>query len=212
MTDDEKKKMSDLEAKVTDLTGQVTTLTTEKEAETAKVTELTKTVTEKEAVIAQKTADIVGARRKFSELTAAEKADMTAKEQELQKGHDELDEKMTAFEKTQAESLKKEVDARKERFIAKFAGNDKDLRKKIEDNLSRINDSATMQTEEEVSKVVGDAFNMTGTPRPSSLHAVIGDGQGGASTEGGEQKFAESQQGKDFASKLGIVIPEAPKA
>lgn len=208
MTDEEKKKMADLEAKVAEQATQITTLTTDNEG-------LKKTVGEKDAIITQKNEDLVGLRKEgqaLKALTAKEKEDMTAAEIRLHDATLKLQEDTEAFQKSQQESAQKEIDARKARAIDRIAGNDPEVRKKIEANYGRIVDHDKAQTDEEIAKIATDAFAMTGLPKPNNLRSAINGNDGGVSTEGGDTGFADSKAGTELMGKMGIVLPEAPKA
>lgn len=188
-----------LETKVTDTT---------KLLETANAT-----IADKDRVIAQKTDDVVGARReykKLADMTEAEKSAMSEKEIELQERQEAHEARVAAFEVQQAESLKKEVDARKDRVIARMAGKDPELAQKIRDNYDRIVDSSKAQTEEEVGKVVQEAFNMTGAPQPDPMRAAIqGSGVGEAGADSSGDSFADTTAGKELSSAMGLLEVKA---
>lgn len=174
-----------------------------------------KLVAEKDAIISQKNDDLVGQRREFkklSEMTEAEKSAMSAKEIELQERAEAHEADVKKFREEQAASLKKEVDARRERAITKLAGNDPELKKKIEDNYGRILDNDKAQTEEEIGKVVGDAFNMTGQPKPDPVRAAMQGGGQGEAGAGEAGSFAESKEGKELAGAMGLVEPKPAEA
>lgn len=206
MTEEEKKKMTDLEAKVTEQAAQITTLTGEKDT-------LTKTVAEKDAIIVQKNQDLVGQRKeykKLSEMTDAEKAEMTSKEIELQTRQEQFEADQKAFKDEQEASRQKDIAERRGKAIDKLAGKDPEVRKKIEDNISRIVDHDKAQTEDEVKKLVDDAFGMTGLPKPSAFASINDGGNGGTGEGSGDANFADSQKGKELASMLSLpVIPPA---
>ncbi len=187
-----------LETKATDVA---------KELDTAKAT-----IAEKDRIITEKTEQVVGARKeykKLADMTEAEKEAMSAKEIELQERQEAHEESVAQFQKEQADSLKKEVDARKERAIAKIAGKDPELAQKIRDNYSRILDNDKAQTEEEVAKIVTESFNMTGAPKPDAMRAAIqGSGQGEAGGTGDGTNFAETKEGQELSAALGL--PAAP--
>lgn len=192
------------------------------EASAKKATEdlaaATKTIGEKDTLITQKTDDLVKLRqktgedmKKLSEMTDAEKAAMSEKEIDLQKGLEKLAEDTRIFQEGQAASLKKEVDARRERAIAAIVGKDADLKKKVEDAFSKIVDHDKAQTEEEITAIAGQAFNMLGVPKPDAVRSVVhGGGNGDAGGEVEPGSFANSEAGKSLSQAMGL--PPEPTA
>lgn len=178
-------------------------------------TEHAAAIAEKDAIITTKTNDVVGARKEYKllkDMTEAEKASMSEKEIELQERQEAFDARVGAFEKQQQEFAQKEVAARRAEAIRKIAGTDPELTKKIEDNYGRIKDSELAQTPEEVARVVGEAFNMTGQPRPDPVRQAIqggGNGEAGGGVDGG---FAETTEGKSLASAMGLPEVKADGA
>lgn len=176
-----------------------------------------KTIGEKDVLITQKTDDLVKLRnsttqemKKLSEMTDAEKAAMSEKEIELQKGLEKLAEDTRVFQEGQAASLKKEVDARRARAIAAVAGKDPELVKKVEEAFGKIKDSDKAQTDEEIASVATSAFNMLGVPKPQAVRDAInggGNGDAGAAIEPGS--FANSEAGKSLSQAMGLP-PEPP--
>lgn len=179
---------------------------------TADLATATKTIAEKDVIIQQKTDDVVGARKeykKLADMSKEEKDAMSAKEIELQERQEAHEASVAAFQKSQAEVLAKEVGSRRTAAITRLAGKDPELAKKIEENFARINGSDKAQTEEEVAKFVGEAFNMTGAPKPDPVRNALGgggNGEAGGDTHG--EQFSETAGGKSLAEAMGL--PPAP--
>lgn len=205
-----KLKAAGLEGVITAFETMDGTLTkTKKDLETAQAA-----ITEKDAIIEQKTKDIVGIRHentKLKELTKEEKEKMSQKEIELHDATLALQLKQENFEKTQAESLKREVDARRNRAIDKIVGTkDPELRKKVEDAFGKIKDSDKAQTDEEIAVYAGQAFNMLGVPKPDPVREVINGGSGApAGSEG--NGFAEKPEAVALAGLMGLPTQEPKK-
>lgn len=175
------------------------------------VAERDKTIAEKDAVIDQKNQDIVGARKeykKLKELTDEERQNLSQKEIELHEAALDLQRRQEDFEKLQTDARQKEVDERRTNAIAKIAGKDAELAKKIEDNFKSIVGHDKAQTEAEISQFVEKAFNMTGQARPDPVREAM-NGEGDAPGTGGGDNFAETSQGKELAGMLGLN-QEAP--
>jgi len=179
-----------------------------------KVAELETSLAEKDAVIAQKTKDIVGARKetqKLKELSEREKDAMTEKEIEIHNATLALQEQQESFQKEQQEIQAKEIGARRSNAIKKLVGEDAELAKKVERNIERINGYDKLSTEEEISNLATEAFNMLGVPRPNPIGSAISGGNGNAGQDTSKQSFADTDKGKAVAQQLGIQV-EAPKA
>lgn len=192
------------------LEGVVTAFETQQAELTAaqtKIKESETLIAQKDAIIAQKTEDIVGARRetqKLKELSAEESAKMSEKEIELHNATLALQKRQEEFENMQRQNLQKEVDARKERVIARIAGKDPELKKKVEENYKKIVDHDKAQTDEEIEAVAVQGFNMLGIPRSNPITDVVGGG--GDGTPGGAEGngFSDSGAGKDLATAMGL--------
>lgn len=167
------------------------------------------TIKEKDGIITQKNDDIVkqrqGYHKKLSELSEAEKAQMSEKEIELQQRNEELAERQEKFENDQKEFLAKEVGSRKDKLATRLAGKNPELKQKILDNMSRLNGIDAAQTEEELTVFAKDAYNMLGVPSANPVEEILGGGgEGRAPGQKEENGFAESEQGKSLANALGL--------
>lgn len=209
MTEEEKKQLAD--AKAAQKTAE-DALAAEKTAHEATKAQATTDLAAKDVIIKEKTEQVVGARReykKLSEMSEKEKGELSAAELELKERQEKFDTDLKTFQDNQAASLKKEVDARKAAAIAKYAGKDADLAKKIGENFDRIKDSDKAQTEEEIAKVATEAFNMAGVPRPDPVRGAInngGNGEAGGDSNG--QSFAETKAGTDLMAAMGLATPK----
>ena len=204
--------MDEKDKKIKELTDA---LAAEKAGRATDKTAFEATIAEKDSIITQKTNDVVGARKeykKLSDMTEAEKAAMSEKEIELQKRQEELDARQEGIEKTQKETLQKEVDARKERAISRLAGKDPELAKKIKDSYAKIVDHDKAQTDEEVAAIATSAFNMLGIPKPDGVREAINAGGGEAGGAGGDQNFADTSEGKSLGNALNLKSTEPAPA
>jgi hypothetical protein len=178
----------------------------------ALVAELQKTVAEKDAVIAQKNQDLVGQRKqykKLSDMTQEEKDALSQKEIELQERQEVLDEQLRTFEAKQTELLQKEVGSRKDAALKRLVGDNKEFAEKIRSNFDKIKDSDKAITDDEVSALMGTAFNMLGDERPSPVaEALSADGSAPSAYRTGN--FADTPEGQGLANQLGLA--PAPKA
>ena len=186
-----------------DLATERTTRATEKAA-------LERSIAEKDAVISQKNDDLVNARKsykKLADMTEVEKEALSEKEKELLERQESLEKQTADFQKAQQEAQQKEVDARRGRAIAKIAGKDADLQKKVEDSFKRILDHDKATTEEEIAAIATQAFNMLGVPKPDPVNTAInmgGDGEAGIPVDG--QNYADTQAGKGLMETLGLNL------
>ncbi len=184
-----------------------TELDEEKQGREEDKTNYEKTVAEKDAVIEQKKQDVIGARKKYkklSDMSAEEKEALTEKEFELQKRQEEQDERQDTFEKEQKNNADKEITARRNVEISKFAGEDKELAEKILKNYERIKDADNSSTLEEIKSLTEEAFNMLGVPKADGVESVIGSGGSGTSGETKTEDFSETEKGKNLADALGL--------
>jgi hypothetical protein len=177
----------------------------------AKVTELEGTIQQKDILIEQKNQDIVGARRetqKLKELTETEKEAMTAREIELHNAALTLQADQEKFQSEQKEVQKRQVKETKQRLIAKLAGKNPEIAKKVAENLSKINGVDNAITESELAPFITDAYNMLGTLKPATVNNVLTDGSGDApdSTTQTPENFAEQPEGVALAGALGLAI------
>lgn len=203
MTEEEKKKMKDLED----------SLAAEKKAREDAETAHAKEIEKKDALIEQKTRDIVGARKeykKLSDMTEEEKKGMSAKEMELQKRQEEHEAEVAQFKKDQSERDQKEIEARRERAITKIAGKDPELQGKVKGAFSKIVDHDKAQTDEEIEAIATSAFNMLGIPKSDPVRDVMNGGGGGAPDgNGGGSNFADQKAGKDLSAAMGLPVEKA---
>lgn len=162
---------------------------------------------EKDKLIALKNQDIVGTRQKYKKLadmTEDERMSLTETEVELKRRAEELEKKQSDFEKSQKEFAQKEITTRRENAIKKLVGSNAEIAEKVKANFARIKDAEGAQTEEEITRLATEAFNMLGDDRPKPIDSVIAD-QGLMASEGIMNSEATPAV-KDLASKMGITI------
>lgn len=200
MTEEEKKKMKDLED----------ALAAEKAGRVEDKTKYDAAIAEKDTLIDQKTRDAIGARKeykKLSEMSETEKAEMSAKEIELQQRQEDHEKSVKKFEDDQKAFTQKEIDARRERAINKIAGSDPELRTKVSDSFKKIVGHDVAQTDEEIGAIAQSAFNMLGIPKVDPVRGAI-NGDGGQAPNGGTggTNFAEEKGGIELAKAMGLPV------
>lgn len=216
--DPKDQKIAELTKQVSDLNAAKTTLETEVTKLKEDNTKLGEDITKKDEVITQKNNDIIGVRKllqkekglpKMSEMTQEQLDKMTETEKTLAIQQEEFARKQEEFAKSQDDLKKKEIESRKSEAIRRFAGKDPELAKKVADNFNRIKDADQAYTPEEISKVVQEAFNMTGAARVSPTNPVANVVQqsGGGDVPDGEAKdFTDTTEGKGLAGLLNLNI------
>lgn len=204
MNEEEKKEFEEAKVKTKEAEDALEAEKTSREEDKAAHKE---TIAEKDAIIEQKKNDVIGARKKYqklSDMSAEEKEALTEKELELQTRQEEQDERQEKFEKDQKELADKESNARRNEAIGKLAGDDKELAEKITANYDRIKDADKASTQEEISALANDAFNMLGVPKKEGVEGAIADGGDGSAGEAKEGDFAETAKGKNIAESLNL--------
>lgn len=215
MTDEEKKKMKDLEDAL-----KAAEKKAEDEAKARDKAE--KAIADKDAIIEQKNKDIVGARAETTRLKAlsdAEKQAMSEAEIKIHNATLKLQEEQEAFQKRQDDMATNERKSRLQAAIKNVSGRDADFAKKVEANIPKIVDHDKAMTIEDIEALVNNAANMTGTPRPSTVKAAISDDSGAVEmNEDGTKKetFDATPVGQDLMSRMGLPtkdpVAPAPKA
>lgn len=205
---DPEKRIKELEAELAAEKSKVTTLETEK-AQLVKDNEgLQQTITEKDELIEQKNQDIIGARRKYKplkEMTDEEKAQLSEEDIKRKEEQDELYERQEAIEKEKAEERKAEQQSRLNKAIDRYANGDKELADKIRNNYSKLRGSDKAHLEEEIAELVDVSVRMMGPDAPDPVRTAHND-RGGAPGSGAEESFADTQDGKELASAMGLSV------
>ena len=133
--------------------------------------------------------------RKLAEMTEAERTALSAKDLEITQRQEFVETQM-------AELAKRQIDGHKADALNMFAGDDVELRKKMEHHYARIIDPAT--TREEISSKMREAFTLsTGrSAAPDAFRTAVA-ATGGYSVP---QKAVEiSGEQRDLAQRLGIT-------
>lgn len=193
-----KAKIAELEGQVASLTGQVTTLT--------------QTVKEKDVLIAQKNNDIIGARKKYKklgEMTDEEKANLTPEQIAEKEAMDEIVTNQEKLAEETAAQQAKEVLERRTQIARKMVGDNQEAIDKVLKNFDLIKGADLATTESEIAPFMTTALNMLGSDRPDPVRSAINGGGGDAPSMNPGQ-FAESQQGVELATMMGLPT-EAPK-
>lgn len=221
--DPKDKEISDLKAQVETLTKErdtakteAATVTTERDSLKADNTKLGQDIKDKDGVIDQKNRDIVGLRKegkKLKDMTEAEKAELTKTELELKQKSEELADRQAKFEGDQLAEQKKQVEARQTAIFSKMVGGKPELLAKLKENWGKLDATLTSKatTEEEISKLAGDAYNMLGTLKPNPVVDAIVKGGNGGTPDGTQPNFAETPDGQALASNLGINVGQNAK-
>jgi len=152
--------------------------------------------------------------KKLREMTEAEKELLSEKEKELLQRQEKMEEDLA---KRDAENLARDAKVREttiSNLANRFAKGNKDVADQIKINLGKLNPELVKGiTEEELTPHIESAFRMTGVMNTSNplMDAHLRDGL--PAKVDGEKDFAESKDGKDLASALGLsqAIPEAGK-
>lgn len=137
--------------------------------------------------------------RKLENMTQEEIAKLSARELEVQKQMEALQEKTHEF-------TQKQIDAAKKSALSKLAGADQELQTRILSNYDRIKDEAV--TEEEITNKMIEAYTLTTGSGPSvnPLAQAMGfSGMGLPPTEQ-DKSFADTERGKELAASLGMNI------
>lgn len=208
MTEEEIKKMQEENAK---LKADNATLATERDTLKNDNTKLTGDIVEKDKIIEQKTKDIVGARqqyKKLSDMTQAEKDQLSKAELELKQRQEELEAQTAEFQKKQIEENQKQVTARRDAVISKMAGGKPEIIAKMKENWSKIDKGITEKatTDDEIAKIATDAYNMLGSIKPAEVNKVVSGAGNGEAGDGTKQDFTDTPEGKALAGALNIDL------
>ena len=144
--------------------------------------------------------------KKFKEMNEAEKELLSEKEKELLQRQDALEEARLKDMEDRKVYDKKIKDATINNLATRIAKGDKDLAEQIKINLSKLSPELLNKatTEEELTPIVQDAFNMTGSHvnNESLRQAINSDGL--PAKVDGEKDFADTQEGKTMGSMLNL--------
>jgi hypothetical protein len=179
----------------------------------AEKAQLLKELGDKNRLLDEQGRNVVLARKeykKLSDMTAAEKEALSAKELELQERQEKMEAEAEEFKKQQAEITAKEKQARVDKAIKAIAGTDTAYAEKLKNNLGRIKDYDVAMTEEEISKVVNDGANMLGEARPNPVTTALNSEGGVVEGKNEGAGFAETEGGKDLAKSMNLDIAEPP--
>ncbi len=208
---DEAMKLKLSEAGMTDaietIEGLEKDLSTEKEGREADTKAHEEAIKTKDEIIEKKNQDLAGARRKYKKLadmTEEERNELSEKERELLERQEKLEEDKKKSDEERAEREAKERNDAIDRVIKQKVGENEELAERVKNNIDRIKDADTLVTETEIETLVGDAYNMLGEPAPEGPGTVLGSDRGDA-PGGKEGDFADSSQGKDLASRMGLA-------
>lgn len=140
--------------------------------------------------------------KKLRDMTESERSELTEKEKELMQRQDELEENQKSFTETVIQGHKNDA-------LAVLAGDDKDLRDKIEYHYNRISDKAT--TKEDINKKVKDAYLLATGGRSAAIDQISRavSYQGGGGIVKSSDGFSSEQ--KELASRLGITEEDLKK-
>lgn len=170
---------------------------------TPTIEELQAQIKEKEEALERTNQELKGLKDKdlnFSKLRGTVKEE----EKKLSEFEKQLLERQEKFETEQrafAESRKTEF---AEKIIEGYAGKDEELKKKIEYNFKRLGGG---KTESEIQTVMGEAYLLsTGNQATVNPLRTVAGSSGASSMKVGRRNFADTEEGKLLAHKLGIKL------
>lgn len=187
-----------LKARIAELEGQVATLT--------------QTVKDKDLIITQKNQDIVGVRKKYKkldEMSDEEKANLTPEQIAEKEAMDEIVTNQEKLAEETASTQAKELLERRTQIARKMVGDNQEAIDKVLKNFDLIKGAELATTETEIAPFMTTALNMLGSDRPDPVRSAMNAGGGDAPSMAPGQ-FADSQQGAELATMMGLPT-EAPK-
>ena len=144
--------------------------------------------------------------KRFKDLTETEKELLSEKEKELLQRQDQLEEDRKKDLAERNEYKTKIKNATIDNLAAKFSKGDKDLVEQIKINLKKLSpemlEKAT--TEEELTPIVQDAFNMTGAGAGADPLREAINADGLPARVEGEKDFSDTKDGKDLSKALNL--------
>lgn len=144
--------------------------------------------------------------KKLKEMTEAEKELLSEKEKELLARQEALEEERENDRRERAERDQKEKEARINSIARRFAKGNEEIAEQIKLNLGKLSPELVGKaiTEEEITPLVQDAFNMIGISNsPDALN--LAHNTGGLPAKGvGEKDYADTQEGKQLGQALGL--------
>lgn len=225
--DPKDKEIADLKGSVAALTTQVTTVTGERDAANKKATDaakerdlalgdvkkLGKDLESKDKIIDDKNKQIIGTRKKFSEMNEKEKDELTpAEKAALQSGEDNAA-RLERLEKDRTADLERERNSRVESTISKYTSK-ADIAAKIRENLANLKPFEKAMTVQEIEAAVQTSINMLGKLEPGAINGVTtapaGAAPGDTSKKDGD--FADTAEGQALLAKISPSAVDKPKA
>lgn len=205
--DDKDKKIKELEDKLK--VTEAEKVVAEKARDEFKVSneKLGKDIKKKDDIIDQKNKDIIGTRQQYKKMSDRSKEELdllSDAEKEAITRQENLEKNYETLKKETEERSAKEIGARKAALIKKYVGNNPDLTKKMEENLSKLNPALLEKaiTDEDLAPHVDSAYQMLGTLRPDPIKAVLGFNGGEAPIDGETKSFVDTAEGTDLFNKL----------
>jgi len=164
------------------------------------------TITDKDTKIADMEAHAAEKGEQFKKLrdmTAAEKELLSAKELELLKRQEQIEEMAKQTQEAQKTFLQTQREGTLKNIIAKHAKGDEKLAEKIAFNLSQLKGAEEAMDEATLTPFVNNAFNMLGAELTNSLRQNHNDTTHFGNGSGQEDKgFADSPQGVQLGEML----------
>ena len=109
--------------------------------------------------------------KKLRDMSKEERETLNAKEMELLKRQEAIEEQQANFTKQQKETREKELGSYKEEYLEKFAGNDEEMKKKVLFHFNRLADEAI--TKSDIEKKMGDAWVLATGGRSASVNPIF---------------------------------------
>ena len=193
--------------KIKELEGKVETLSKENIDYKAGSETLTQQMKDKEAELA-KMKDAAREQglnfKKLRDYTDAEKELLTEKEKEIIERQEAMEEETKKFKEEQAGFTKKQKDALIDTLAMKKAGGNKELADKIKITLNKLNGIDALSTEAELMPEIDFAFNGLGIQTKADPLVEANNWSGSTDTKQTGDNFADTQEGKETASLLGL--------
>src|SRR3990167_5124025 len=142
--------------------------------------------------------------KRLKDMNEAEKKELTAKEMELLKRQEFLEEKQTELVKSQQSFEERNVENSKKKYLDEYAGSDAEMRKEVLKNYDRIKDDA--KDDVSVGMKMKEAMGLYLVNQRSKGNAFVGAINGGASNFNSVPRSATklNDEQVDLARKLGI--------
>ncbi len=147
--------------------------------------------------------------KKLRDLTKEEKEKLSQKELELMQRQEKLEEEQEAWVKRQEDERADNVKSWRENSISKLAGDDKDMKEKIEHHMGRFNDE--IKSPEDAQRLAQEAYMIANPGQsPDPVGSAV-NAQGASDRQGKTTDFAGTEEGKGLAASLNLKSAQPKK-